>query len=93
MKIYLMEIEMSSAKLRKNFKANVCCPTPKHVTTQLFRNIHYQEFYYTGRQIQLKLKTDVFFMEIVDKSVRHAISSHNDAFLDTFHNAMKEAIH
>ena len=32
-------------------------------------------------------------MEIVDKSVRDAISSHNEAFLDTFHNAMKEAIH
>ena len=32
-------------------------------------------------------------MEIVDKSVRDAISSHNEAFLDTFNNAMKEAIH
>ena len=32
-------------------------------------------------------------MEIVNKSVRDAISSHNEAFLDTFHNAMKEAIH
>ena len=32
-------------------------------------------------------------MEVVDKSVRDAISSHNEAFLDTFHNAMKEAIH
>ena len=59
MKIYLVEIKMSSAKLQKNFRANVCCPTPKHVTTQLFRNFHYQEFYYTGRQIQLKLKTGV----------------------------------
>ena len=34
-----------------------------------------------------------FFMEAVNKSVRDAISSHNEAFLDTFHNAMKEAIH
>ena len=34
-----------------------------------------------------------FFMKIVDKSVRDAISSHNEAFLDTFHNTMKEAIH
>ena len=32
-------------------------------------------------------------MEVVDKSVRDAISSHNEAFLDIFHNAMKEAIH
>ena len=32
-------------------------------------------------------------MEVVDKSVRDAISSRNEAFLDTFHNAMKEAIY
>ena len=46
-----------------------------------------------GRQIQLKLKTCVSFVEVVDKSVRDAISSHNEAFVDAFHNAMKEAIH
>ena len=34
-----------------------------------------------------------FFIEIVNKSVHDAISSHNEAFLDTFHNAIKEAIH
>ena len=34
-----------------------------------------------------------FFTEIINKSVHDAISSHNEAFLDTFHNAMKEAIH
>ena len=34
-----------------------------------------------------------FFIEVVDKSVHDAISSQNEAFLDTFHNAMKEAIH
>ena len=34
-----------------------------------------------------------FFKEVVDKSVRDAISSHNEAFLDIFHNAMREAIH
>ena len=32
-------------------------------------------------------------MEVVDKSIRDVISSQNEAFLDTFHNAMKEAIH
>ena len=32
-------------------------------------------------------------MKIVDKSIHDAISSHNESFLDTFHNAMKEAIH
>ena len=33
-----------------------------------------------------------FFTEIVNKSVRDAISSHNEAFLDTFHNAMKRGV-
>ena len=31
-----------------------------------------------------------FFTEVVDKSIRDAISSHNETFLDTFHNTMKE---
>ena len=34
-----------------------------------------------------------FFMEAINKSVCDAISSHNEAFLDTFHNTIKEAIH
>ena len=34
-----------------------------------------------------------FFMEVVDKSIRDAISCQNEAFLDTFHNAMKEVFH
>ena len=34
-----------------------------------------------------------FFKEVVDKCVHDAISSHNEAFLDIFHNAMREAIH
>ena len=34
-----------------------------------------------------------FFKEIVDKSIRDAMSSHNEAFMDVFHNASKEAIH
>ena len=29
----------------------------------------------------------------MDKSIRDAISSHNEAFVDIFHNAMREAIH
>ena len=32
-------------------------------------------------------------MEAIDKSVRDAISSRNEAFIDAFHNAMKEVIH
>ena len=34
-----------------------------------------------------------FFTEAVNKSVCDVISSHNEAFLDTFHNAMKEVFH
>ena len=34
-----------------------------------------------------------FFKEVVDKSIRDAISSHNEAFVDVFRNALKEAIH
>ena len=34
-----------------------------------------------------------FFTEAIDKSIRDAISSRNEAFIDTFHNAMKEAIY
>ena len=34
-----------------------------------------------------------FFTEAIDKSIHDAISSHNEAFVDAFHNTMKEAIH
>ena len=34
-----------------------------------------------------------FFAEAIDKSVRDALSSRNEAFVDAFHNAMKEVIH
>ena len=34
-----------------------------------------------------------FFTEAIDKFVRDAISSRNEAFVDAFHNATKEAIH
>ena len=34
-----------------------------------------------------------FFTEVIDKSIHDAISSRNEAFVDAFHNAMKETIH
>jgi len=34
-----------------------------------------------------------FFTEVIEKSICDAISSRNEAFVDAFHNAMKEAIH
>ena len=47
------------SKAIEEFRISVCCPTPRHVTTKLFRNIHYQESCYMGRQMQMKLKIDV----------------------------------
>ena len=34
-----------------------------------------------------------FFTKAINKSICDAISSHNEAFLDTFHNTMKEVFH
>ena len=34
-----------------------------------------------------------FFVEVVNKSVHDGMSNHNEAFLNTFHNTMKEVFH
>ena len=34
-----------------------------------------------------------FFMEAVNKSIHDAILNHNEVFLNTFHNTMKEVFH
>ena len=34
-----------------------------------------------------------FFVEAVNKSVHDAISNHNEIFMNTFHNTMKEVFH
>ena len=47
------------SKAIEEFQKSICCPTPRHVTIQLFRNIHYQEFCCMGRQMQMKLKIGV----------------------------------
>ena len=46
-----------------------------------------------GQTDTTEAKDRRFFKEIVDKSIRDAMSSHNEAFMDVFHNALKEAIH
>ena len=46
-----------------------------------------------GQIDTIEAKDRRFFMKIIDRSVRDVISSHNEAFLDTFHNAMKEEVH
>ena len=46
-----------------------------------------------GQTDTVEAKDRRFFIEAIDKSVRDAISSRNEAFADAFHNAMKEAIH
>ena len=34
-----------------------------------------------------------FFMDVVNKSIHDAMLNHNTAFLNTFHNTMKEVFH
>ena len=46
-----------------------------------------------GQTNTIEVEDRRFFTEIVNKSIHDAISSHNEAFLDTFHNAMKEVFH
>ena len=46
-----------------------------------------------GQTDTTEVEDKCFFKEVVDKSIRGAMSSHNEAFVDVFHNAMKEAIH
>ena len=46
-----------------------------------------------GQTDTVEAKDRHFFTEAIDKSVRDAISSRNEAFINVFHNAMKEAIH
>ena len=46
-----------------------------------------------GQTDTVEAKDRHFFTEAIDKSVRDAISSRNEAFVDTFHNAIKETIH
>ena len=46
-------------KAIEEFQNKCLLPTTKHVTIQLFRNIHYPEFCCMGRQIQMRLKTSV----------------------------------
>ena len=46
-----------------------------------------------GQTDTVEAKDRRFFAEAIDKSIRDALSSRNEAFVDAFHNAMKEAIH
>ena len=46
-----------------------------------------------GQTDTIEAEERCFFTKAIDKSVRDALSSHNEAFVDAFHDAMKEAIH
>ena len=63
------------------------------MTTQLFRKFPLPRVLLHGQMDTIEDEDRRFFKEVVDKSVRDAISSHNEGFLDIFHNAMREAIH
>ena len=88
-----MGIRVSSAKLQKSFRTNVCCPTPKHVTNTIIQKFPLPRVLLHGQTDITEAEDRRFFKEVVDKSIRDAISSHNEAFMDVFHNAMRETIH
>ena len=46
-----------------------------------------------GQTDTVKAEDRCFLVEAIDKSVHDALSSRNEAFVDAFHNATKEAIH
>ena len=46
-----------------------------------------------GSQIQMKLMIGASFIDAVNKSIHDAMLNHNTAFLNTFHNTMKEVFH
>ena len=87
-----MKIRVPSTKLHKNFRRSVCCPTPKHVIA-IIQKFPLPRVLLHGQTDTVEAKDRRFFTEAIDKSVRDAISSRNGAFIDAFHNAMKEAIH
>ena len=61
--------------------------------TKTHDNTIVQKYLLHGQIDTIEAEEKRFFTEIVNKYVHDAISSHNKAFLDTFHNAMKEAVH
>ena len=93
MKIYPIGIRVSSAKLQKSFRTNVCCPTPKHVTNTIIQKFPLPRVLLHGQTDTTEAEDRCFFKKVVDKSICDAISGHNEAFVNVFHNAMKEAIH
>ena len=63
------------------------------MTTQIVQKYPLPRVLLHGQTDAVEAKDRRFFMETINKSVRDAISSHNEAFLDTFHNTMKEVFH
>ena len=63
------------------------------MTTQIVQKYPLPRVLLHGQTDAVEAKDRRFFMETINKSVRDAISSHNEAFMDIFHNAMREAIH
>ena len=46
-----------------------------------------------GQKDADETKDMCFFMEAINKFIHDAISNHNEIFLNTFHNTMKEVFH
>ena len=84
---------MSSAKLQKSFRNKYLLSYTKTCDNTIVQKFPLPRVLLHGQTYTVEGEDRRFFTEIVDKSVRDAISSHNEAFLDTFHNAIKEVFH
>ena len=93
MKTYLMKIRIPSTKLQKNFKKKCLLSYTKTHDSIIIQKFPLPRVLLHGQTDTVEAEDRHFFTEAIDKSVRDAISSRNEAFVDAFHNAMKEAIH
>ena len=88
-----MGIRVSSTKLQKSFRTKCLLSYTKTRDNTIVQNFPLPRVLLHRQTNTTEAEDRRFFTEIVDKSIRDAISSQNEAFLDTFHNAMREAIH
>ena len=93
MKTYLMKIRVPSTKLQKNFQKKCLLSYTKTRDSTIIQKFPLPRVLLHGQTDTVEAEERHFFTEAIDKSVRDALSSHNEAFVDAFHNAVKEAIY
>ena len=89
MKTYLMKIRIPLAKLQKKCLLSYT----KTRDSTIIQKFPLPRVLLHGQTDTVEAEETRFFMETIDKSIRDALSSRNEAFIDAFHNAMKDAIH